>query len=77
MAVRGMPLTQLRAASKLLPPSAGERGLPFCRVGGITLLPGPSATSLLGRKPSKLKRQLEACKNKGMQQIYARSHAYS
>ena len=34
MAVRGMPLTQLRAASKLLPPSAGENGLAFCRGGG-------------------------------------------
>ena len=34
MAVRGMPLTQLRAASKLLPPSAREKVSTFCRGGG-------------------------------------------
>jgi hypothetical protein len=43
--------------------------LTFCRGVGVDLLPGPSANSLLGCKPSKLKRQLEACKNKGKQQI--------
>ena len=46
MAVRGMPLTQLRAAEKLLPPSAGENCLAFCRGGVFGLLPGPSARTL-------------------------------